>query len=154
MIGIDYHFFFFWDYQKGGYQNKIHLLSLSLMECFLFLKGRLVLVTPHLEVGICGSSRYMTDIGASLHIQGKIRVTRLGDSLAEAALEIKMLSPHAVLFEMSDSDAGEAVIAAILQEHPGIKLINLEPNSGAITVFSAREHLFSSLEELEEIIRN
>jgi hypothetical protein len=105
-----------------------------------------------LEVGVCGSSLFMAGVEARLRAQKEIRARRLGSSLVEAALEINMLSPHAILFETDASDTEQIAITAILQKHPGIKLIELNPDSSAVTEFSAREHMLPSLEELMQLI--
>lgn len=112
------------------------------------------LVKQRLEVGICGSSLFLSSIELILQAIEGIRIRRLGNTLMEAALEINMLSPHAVIFERSDSDDEQAAISAILQEHPGIKLIDLKLGCDAVKVFSASEHTLSSMAELAEVIRN
>jgi hypothetical protein len=103
-----------------------------------------------LEIGICSPSFIMNGIEESLKAQENLRIIRLGNSLAEAAMEIKLLFPHAVIFEMGG--AKQTDIAAILQKYPHIRLIGLDPERDAITVFSASEQKVSSVDELAQII--
>lgn len=104
----------------------------------------------HLEIGICSSGLIMDGIEASLKTQENFRISRLGKSLTEAAMEIKMIFPRAIIFEMSDTKPVD--IAAILQENPGVKLIGIDPEHDAITVFSASEQKVSSVDELARVI--
>lgn len=104
----------------------------------------------HLEIGICSSGLIMDGIEASLKTQENLRISRLGQSLAEAAMEIKMIFPHAIIFEIKDTK--QADIAAVLQEYPGVKLIGIDPERDAITVFSASEQKVSSVDELARVI--
>ena len=92
----------------------------------------------------------MSGIEASLQAKEGLRVSRLTAPLTNAAMEIKMLSPHVVIFEMRDDV--KAVLATILRDHPGIKLIGLEPERDSITVFSANEQTVSSVEDLARVI--
>lgn len=103
-----------------------------------------------LEAGVCGKSLMLAGIVASLQAIGEVRVSRLGSSLAEAVPEIKLLSPHAVFFEMSDG--GQAAVGDILREHPGLMLIGLEPGRDEITAFYAARQTVSSAEELMQMI--
>ncbi len=103
-----------------------------------------------LEVGICGNSLFLNGMAASLQERGLFRISHLEKSLAEAMLDIKMLSPYAMLFEYSEAE--RPAIAALLREHPGIKLIGLEAERNSLVVFSGREHTVTNVEELTQII--
>ncbi|HWR38544.1 MAG TPA: hypothetical protein VN611_03520 [Patescibacteria group bacterium] len=102
------------------------------------------------EVGICGSGPVLTGIETSLKTLKGFRVRRLPISLAESVWEIKMLHPHAVIFEMRAVE--EAVIAAILRNIPGVRLIGIDSGRDSITVFSARARPVFSLENLAQAI--
>lgn len=102
-------------------------------------------------MGICGCSLFLAGMETSLQARGGMRVRRLGNSLSEAVLEINMLAPHAVIFEMGDAE--QAVINYILGEHPGTMLIGLEAERDYMTVFSVSEQRVSSVEELVRVIR-
>lgn len=65
-------------------------------------------------------------------------------------LDIKMLSPDAVLFEYSDAE--KPAIAALLREQPGIRLIGLEAERNCLIVFSGSEHSVTNVEELMQVI--
>jgi hypothetical protein len=103
-----------------------------------------------LEVAICGDSLLAAGIGASLEAQAGIRVSRLGRSLAEAAPELRMLSPHAVIFEMTRDEL--AAIGGVLREGLGLTLIGLDREQDAVTVFSAGRQAIKSGEELAKVI--
>jgi hypothetical protein len=105
-----------------------------------------------LEVGICGVGPVWEGIEECLRSQQRLRVRWLGNSLAGAAREVLMLSPHAVLFE--NDKAEPAVVAAILSKLPGTKLIGFNPKGNAITVFSASEQPVLSVEELTRVIED
>ncbi|SMD16281.1 hypothetical protein [Sporomusa malonica] len=125
------------------------------MECQVRKKHlqRLVnIVKTVLEVGLCGTSPIWSRIEESLQVHRQLRVRWLGYSLAEAARELKMLSPHAVLFEINQADP--AVIAATLRICTGTKLIGINPESQDITVFSVEQPVFSINELAKVIIAN
>lgn len=103
-----------------------------------------------LEIGICGAGPRWAGVEESLRRREGLRVRRLGDSLAEAAREILMLSPHAVLFEISRAEPAD--IAAVLGRLPGTRLIGLSAAGDAITVFSASERPVLSAEELLRVL--
>lgn len=102
-----------------------------------------------LEVGLCGVSPIWSQIEKSLQGHLQLRVRWLGNSLAEAARELRMLSPHAVLFEINQSDP--ALFASILHLCTGSRLIGLDPESKNITIFSVEQQVFS-FEELAKVI--
>ncbi|HWR30655.1 MAG TPA: hypothetical protein VN631_12580 [Negativicutes bacterium] len=107
-------------------------------------------VTEVLEVGICGTSPGMSAIEASLGQQPRVRLRRLGNSLSDSAPEIKMLSPHAVLFAMKACE--ELPITLLLQEQPEIALIGVDEDNDTVTVFSLNTHSVSEIEELVRLI--
>jgi hypothetical protein len=106
-------------------------------------------VKEGLEVGICGTGPVWTRIEESLQGHQRLRVRWLGKSLAEAAREIKMLSPHAVLFEINQAET--AVVAAIQRIFTKTKLIGLDPESEVITIYPAGRAVFS-MENLPQVI--
>lgn len=114
-------------------------------------EGGVIYLTQSLEVGVYGCGPFMAEMESSLQAVGGLRVRRLGNALADAVLEMKMLSPDAVIFEMSED--AQSLITAILQEYPGTMLIGIGPGRGSITVFSASERTVSSGEELARVIR-
>lgn len=89
------------------------------------------------EVGVYGCSVFLAGIEAALKIHNGVRVQWLGNSLAEALWEIRMLSPQAVLFEINNGS--QAVISAIKREYPSIKIMGLSPESGIVTVICGGE---------------
>ncbi|GEM_PF-3821570 len=103
-----------------------------------------------LEIGICGTGPKWAGVEAKLRQQEGLRVRWLGDSLAAAVREIVMLSPHAVLFEISRAEPAD--IAAVLGRLPGTRLIGFNAAGNAITVFSASERPVLSAEELLRVI--
>ena len=103
-----------------------------------------------LEVGVCGKSLMLAGIAASLQAQGKVRISWLESPLAEASPEIKLLAPHAVLFEMSGR--WQTTVSDLLGKHPGLTLIGLEAESETITAFSATRQTVFSIEALTQII--
>ena len=103
-----------------------------------------------LEIGICGAGPRWAGVEETLRQREGLRVRRLGESLAEAVREIVMLSPHAVLFEISRADPAD--IAALLGRLPGTRLIGLSAAGDAITVYSASERPVLSAEELLRVI--
>jgi hypothetical protein len=103
-----------------------------------------------LVVGVCGKGLFVTGIAASLKEQGRLWVRQLGDSLAEAFYEIKMLSPQAVIFEWSAAD--EAAIAALLRQVPGVRLVGLDAQTSTFTVFSASRQTIATVEDLASAI--
>jgi uncharacterized protein involved in propanediol utilization len=92
----------------------------------------------------------MTGIEASLKTHENLHIIRMGKSLVEAAMEMKMVFPHAVIFEMRD--AKQSDIVTFLHEYPHIRLIGLDPERDAITLFSVREQKVSSVDELAQIL--
>jgi len=102
------------------------------------------------EVGICGSSLFLAGIEASLKTRQGLRIRRVGECLTESELEIKMLSPNVVLFEMSDD--AQPLIAVFFWEYPGIKWIGVESKNCSIIVFSTIGHSIISVEELVRMI--
>ncbi|WP_021168037.1 hypothetical protein SOV_50330 [Sporomusa ovata DSM 2662] len=110
----------------------------------------MIVLKQCLEVGICGNSLFLNGMAASLQEQRLFRVSRLEKSLADAVLDIKMLSPHAVLFEYTDAE--RPIIAALLRECPGIRLIGLEAERNSLIVFSGSEHAVTNVEELIQVI--
>lgn len=105
-----------------------------------------------LEIGICGAGPRWAGVEEELRGQERLRVRRLGDSLTEAAREIVMLSPHAVLFEIGRTEP--ATIAAVLRRVPGTKLIGFNAAGDAITVYSASERPVLSADELVQAIED
>ena len=116
---------------------------------FVFRK-RVMKVTEVLEVGICGTSPVMSAIEASLGQHPRVRLRRLGGSLSDSAPEIKMLSPHAVLFTMKACE--EPPITLLLREQPEIALIGVDEENDTITVFSLSTHRVTTVEELARLI--
>lgn len=110
-----------------------------------FRMRRVDRVKEGLEIGICAAGPVWDGIEATLRGR-RLRVRRLGESLEEAAREIKMLYPHAVIFEMHEDE--QAVISAILCVIPGVKLIGIDPGHDSITVFSASAQPVFSMENL------
>ncbi|MDT8899635.1 hypothetical protein [Anaeroselena agilis] len=102
------------------------------------------------EVGICGTGPVWAGIEESLQKLPGLRVRQLGSSLAVAAREVAMLSPHAVLFDMDKAEPD--VVAAILRKLPGTRLIGFNAAGDAITVFAASERTVLSVEELAGVI--
>jgi hypothetical protein len=109
-------------------------------------------VKESVEVGICGTGPVWEGIEAGLQEKRGFRVRWLGSSLAEAVREVLMLSPHALFFDISSAEP--AVVAAILRKLPGTKLIGLNAEGDAITVFSASEQPVFSVEELMRVIKS
>lgn len=108
------------------------------------------LVKEGVEVGICGTGPVWAGIEESLQKLPGLRVRQLGCSLAVAAREVAMLSPHAVLFDMNKAEPD--AVAAIMRKLPGTKLIGLNPAGDAITVFAASKRTVLSVAELAGVI--
>ena len=102
------------------------------------------------EVGVYGRSVFLVGIEAALKNRKGFRVRWLGDSLDEALWEIKMLSPHAILFE--SGAVSQTAVTAIMREYPNIKLLSLEPERDTVMVISSSEQTVSSGEELAQVI--
>lgn len=105
-----------------------------------------------IEVGVCGSDLFMNKIEQNLQTQSGIRVRWLGNTLSEAALEIKMLSPAAIVFEIRDSDDLQVAAAIILWDNPEVRLLGIESNGESVTIYSGKKTTVSSAEELAKVI--
>lgn len=112
----------------------------------------MIVLNQRLEVGVCGNSMFLNGMAAGLKVQGMFRVSRLEKTLADALLDIKMLSLDTVLFEYADAE--RPGIAALLRECPGIRLIGLEAERNALIVFSGHEHVVTNVEDLIQVIAN
>lgn len=103
-----------------------------------------------LEVAVCGDSLLAAGIGASLQNQAGLRVSMLGRSLIEAAPALRMLSPHVVIFEMTED--GLSAVGGVLREGCGPMLIGLDRGQDTVTVFTAGRQAIKSGEELAKVI--
>lgn len=102
------------------------------------------------EVGVYGRNMFFIEIEDVLRKRKQLRVRWLGNSLLEVLWEIRMLSPHVILFEMDGSSQGG--IAALMEQCHGIKFIGIEPGRDAVQVISAHEKMISSDDSLARVI--
>ena len=107
-------------------------------------------------VVLVGDSLLMAGVEASLRGRPGLDVMRMAAPLSNAAQRLSELQPDVLIFDLtapSSLFSNSRFPANILQEHPGISLIGLDPNSNKILVISGRERTVLAVDDLAQVIQ-
>jgi hypothetical protein len=102
------------------------------------------------RVVLYGNSLVVSAFGASLEECGDLELVRVDAGPADAAARLCALEPAAVVFDRVTTRPDFAM--ALLDQHPQVLLIGVDPSNDRILVLSGREEQPASAADLVQII--
>lgn len=103
-----------------------------------------------LEIGICGDSLFMSQIEKRLQRMEGLHVRRLGDSLEEVTMDVKMLSPNAVIYQLQEEQ--QTATYQLQQDYLGVKMIGLRLKGDFTAVCFADRQENRLLEKVMQVL--
>lgn len=109
-------------------------------------------------VVLMGDSLLIAGVEASLRDEPEMDVMRMRIDaiLPDVAQRLSVLSPDVVIFNLVAPGSPFSDLhfsATILQEHPGMALIGLDPNSNTALVLSGQERTVLAADDLAQVIQ-
>ena len=109
------------------------------------------------KVVLIGNSLLMAGLEPSLNDRSEMDARRIDATQPDAMQQLDALQPDVVIFDLTAPDslfADPQFPAAILQKHPGMSLIGLDPNSDKALVLSGEEHTVLAANDLAQAIQS
>jgi len=109
-----------------------------------------------LKVVLIGDSLLIAGVEVSLREQPGMDVIRVDIALPDAGQRLGRLQPDVLIFDLAASQSpfsDSNFPASILQEHPGMSLIGIDPSSNNVLVLSGEERTVMAANDLAHVIQ-
>lgn len=109
------------------------------------------------KVVLVGNSLLMAGVAASLKDRPEMDTLRIDATPPDVEQRLNAFQPDVVIFDLTAPDSlfsDPHFPTAILQKHPGISLIGLDPNSNKALVLSGQEHTVLAPNDLAQAIQS
>jgi hypothetical protein len=104
------------------------------------------------KVALYGNSVFMAGVEAGLKSRDGIEVIHIDASLPNAAQELEVLNPAAVIFDLSSPPTLRFGLPFI-REHLGLPFIGLDVTSNTVLVLSCQQYTALTVDDLAQVIR-
>jgi len=114
-------------------------------------------MTTQRKVVLIGNSLLMAGVEASLKDRPDMDARRIDAAPLDVMQQLGALQPDVVIFDLTAPDSlfsDSQFPTAILQKHPGLSLIGLDPNSNKALVLSGEEHTVLAANDLAQAIQS
>jgi hypothetical protein len=104
------------------------------------------------KVVLYGNSVFMAGVEASLKSRDEIEVVHIDASLPDAAQDLDVLDPVAVIFDLS-SPPPLGFGLPFIREHLGLPFIGLDVTSNTVLVLSCQQYTALTVDDLAQVIQ-
>jgi len=114
-------------------------------------------MTTQRKVVLIGNSLLIAGLEASLKDRPEMDARRIDVTPFDVVQQLDILQPDVIIFDLTVLDSlfsDSQFLTTILQKHPGMLLIGLDPNSNKALALSGQEHTVLAANDLAQAIQS